>query len=233
MAEPFDPARDLADAPRARGRQATKDAATLILTRRHDRPEVLMGRRAPGHVFMASRWVFPGGRIERADHTAKAADDLSAATAQALAGEMPERRARALALTAIRETYEETGLMLATPAPPASVAGPWREFRAAGALPTLQPLDYIARAVTPPGRTRRFDARFFMAPADALLSPDPTAGSGELDEIAWLSIEDALALDPPAITRFVLGEVADRLVGKTPARPFVRMVRGRHVVERA
>ncbi len=232
MSQPFDPARDLADAPRADTRQRTKDAATLILTRGCDHPEVLMGRRAPGHVFMASRWVFPGGRIDRADHTASAADDLSPATAQALAREMPEGRARALALTAIRETFEETGLMLARSAPPASVAGPWREFRAAGALPTLAPLEYIARAVTPPGRTRRFDARFFMAPAEALLHPEPTAGSGELDEIAWLTIDDALALDPPAITRFVLGEIAERLAGKAPARPLVRMVRGKHVIAR-
>jgi len=55
---PFDAAQDLADAPRVGGAQRPKDAATLILTRCGDRPEVLMGRRAPGHVFMASKWVF-------------------------------------------------------------------------------------------------------------------------------------------------------------------------------
>ena len=230
--EPFDPERDLADAPRTDSRQRPRDAATLILTRGGRRPEVLMGRRAPGHVFMAERWVFPGGRIERGDFTAAAANDLDEDTAQALGREVERRRARALALAAIRETWEETGLMLANPAPPASVAGPWRGFRAAGALPTLAPLDYIARAITPPGRTRRFDARFFMAPVEALLHPDPTAGSGELDEIAWLPLDQARALDLPAITRFVLGEVAERLSGTSPDRPFVRMVRGRHVVER-
>src|SRR5690606_9915461 len=144
--------------------------------------EVLMGRRAPGHVFMASKWVFPGGRIERGDFTAASANDLRPATAAALSREMPPRRARALALAAVRETEEETGLLLARPAPPATVTGPWRDFRAAGALPDLAALTYIARAVTPPGRTRRFDARFFMADASALLHPEPTAGSGELDE---------------------------------------------------
>lgn len=232
MTHPFDAAQDLNDAPRTGGRQRPKDAATLILTRvRKGAPEVLMGRRAPGHVFMASKWVFPGGRVERTDHTAASASDLAHADAIRLGREVPPRRARALALAAVRETFEETGLLLAEPAPPASVAGPWREFRAVGALPDLAALRYIARAITPPGRTRRFDARFFMADAAALLHPEPTAGSGELDEIAWLPLDEARAVDLPAITRFVLGEVAERLSHPDRPLPFVRMVRGKHVIE--
>lgn len=230
--DPFDAAQDLIDAPRVGSAQRPKDAATLILTReRKGVCEVLMGRRAPGHVFMASKWVFPGGRIDRSDHSAAAAGDLSPEDGARLAREMPPRRARALGLTAIRETFEETGLLLATPAPAASVVGPWREFRAAGALPDLPALRYVARAITPPGRTRRFDARFFMADAAALLHPEPTAGSGELDEIAWLPLEDARAQDLPAITRFVLAEVGERLSDPSRPLPFVRMVRGRHQVE--
>ena len=230
--EPFDAAQDLADAPRIGGRQRPRDAATLILTRaRPGGPEVLMGRRAPGHVFMASKWVFPGGRVERTDHAAASATELPPPDAARLAREVALRRARALALAAVRETFEETGLLLAEPAPPAAVAGPWREFRAAGALPDLAALSYIARAITPPGRSRRFDARFFMADAAALLHPEPTAGSGELDEIAWLPLADACSLDLPAITRFVLAEVAERLTTPDRPLPFVRMVRGRHAVD--
>jgi 8-oxo-dGTP pyrophosphatase MutT (NUDIX family) len=190
-----------------------------------------MGRRAPGHVFMASKWVFPGGRIDRSDFTAAAANALPATDMARLTREVPVRRAQALAMAAVRETFEETGLLLAAPAPAASVAGPWREFRAVGALPDLAALSYVARAITPPGRTRRFDARFFMAGADALLHPEPTAGSGELDEIAWLPLADTRALDLPAITRFVLGEVAERLTRPDRPLPFVRMVRGRHLIE--
>lgn len=228
---PFDATQDLRDAPRASGpRQRPRDAATLILVKGGRSPEVLMGRRAPGHVFMASKWVFPGGRIDRADFTAAACADPSPASRARLETELPPRRARALCLTAIRETFEETGLILGRTAPPASVAGPWREFRQAGALPDLAALTYVARAITPPGRTRRFDARFFMADASALLAPEPTAGSGELDEIAWLPLDDARALDLPAITRFVLGEVAERLDRADRPLPFVRMVRGRHLV---
>ena len=232
MSTPFDSDRDLADAPRVGGRQPPKDAATLILTRvRRGEAEVLMGRRAPGHVFMAAKWVFPGGRVDRTDFSAASANDLPAADAARLTREVPVRRARALALAAVRETFEETGLLLAAPAPAASVAGAWREFRAAGALPDLAALSYVARAITPPGRTRRFDARFFMADARTLLHPEPTAGSGELDEIAWLPLAEARTQDLPAITRFVLGEVAERLTHPDRPLPFVRMVRGRHVVE--
>lgn len=232
MSTPFDSDRDLTDAPRVGGRQPPKDAATLILTRvRRGGPEVLMGRRAPGHVFMAAKWVFPGGRIDRSDFSAASANDLPDRETARLAREVPARRARALALAAVRETFEETGLLLAAPAPAASVAGPWREFRAVGALPDLAALAYVARAITPPGRTRRFDARFFMADARALLHPEPTAGSGELDEIAWLPLAKTQSLDLPAITRFVLGEVGERLARPDRPLPFVRMVRGRHLIE--
>ena len=242
-AQPFDGDQDIRDAPRVGGAQRPKDAATLILTRvRKGSPEVLMGRRAKGHVFMAAKWVFPGGRVERTDAGAASATELAPADAGRLAREVSPRRARALALAAVRETFEVTGLLLAEPAPAASVAGPWREFRAAGALPDLAALSYIARAITPPGRTRRFDARFFMADASGLLHPEPTAGSGELDEIAWLPLDEARAVDLPAITRFVLAEVGERLAlvipegakrlsGTDRPLPFVRMIRGRHVVE--
>lgn len=229
--QPFDAAQDLRDAPRTAGpRQRPKDAATLILVRAASTPEVLMGRRAPGHVFMASKWVFPGGRIDRGDFNAATATDPAPASRARLEAELPAHRARALCLTAVRETFEETGLILGRPAPAASVAGPWREFRQAGALPDLAALSYVARAITPPGRTRRFDARFFMADAAALLVPEPTAGSGELDEIAWLPLDEARTLDLPSITRFVLGEVAERLSQPDRPLPFVRMVRGSHLI---
>ncbi len=240
MTQPFDAAQDLRDAPRAAGpRQRPKDAATLILVRGGASPQVLMGRRAPGHVFMASKWVFPGGRIDRADFTAASATEPNPAARARLEAELGPRRARALALTCVRETFEETGLILGRPAPFAVVPGPWREFRAAGALPDLAALTYIARAITPPGRTRRFDARFFMADASRLLASEPTAGSGELDEIAWLPLEQTQSFDLPAITRFVLAELAARLVITEGAKrlfetdrpfPFVRMVRGVHQV---
>lgn len=229
---PFDAAQDLKDAPHVGTRMRPKDAATLIVTRSSGaRTEVLMGRRAAGHVFMASKWVFPGGRIDPSDFRVEAAGELRKPSQTLLAREMPARRARALALTAVRETFEETGLRLARPAPPVSIAGPWRDFRAVGALPDLSALTYIARAVTPPGRTRRFDARFFMTDAKALLDVPAARPAEELDQIAWMPLDDAKALDLPAITRFIIGEVTERL--RNPARPlpYVRQLHGRHRVE--
>ncbi len=180
---------------------------------------------------MPGKWVFPGGRIDRSDFAVPAVTELTAPVAAALARTTTPARARALALAAIRETFEETGLLLGRPAEPITRAGPWRDFFAAGASPDLAALDFVARAITPPARTRRFDARFFMADAAALVSLDPGSGSGELDELAWFDWEAAAALDLPQITRAILAEVALRLVD--PARPIPchRFRRGGHRLE--
>lgn len=232
MTHPFDAAQDLKDAPHTGTRMRPKDAATLIVMRRTgDSAELLMGRRAPGHVFMASKWVFPGGRIDPSDFRTASHGRLEPRSLGLLERELPPRRARALALTAVRETFEETGLRLARPAPPAAVAGPWRSFRAVGALPDLSALTYIARAITPPGRARRFDARFFMADAAALLDVPPERPTEELDTVAWIPLDEARTLDLPAIIRFVLGEVEARLNHSSRPLPYVRQLHGRHRVE--
>ena len=138
---------------------------------------------------------------------------------------------RALALAAIRETYEEAGLLLATKAPPRPGVGGWREFLEAGALPDLGALDFVARAITPPYRPRRFDARFFMAEAESLLSLERRPDCGELDEIEWVDLDEALALDLPNITRFVVAEVAERMKGGDRPIPFMRFLNGARRLE--
>lgn len=231
-ASPFDAARDLADAPRVGGRMRPRDAATLILTRGHGaETEVLMGRRAAGHVFMAGKWVFPGGRVDRSDYRAGAATEPAGETRGRLEAEVGPRRARALALAAVRETFEETGLRLARPAPVAKVAGPWRAFRDSGALPDLAALTYVARAITPPGRSRRFDARFFRADAASLIDDDPRPVADELEEVAWLKADAALSRDLAAITRYVLSAALEADDG-APGLPFIRQVNGRHRIDR-
>ena len=204
-----------------------RDAATLIIVRRDaKKPRVLMGRRHGGHDFMPDKWVFPGGRIDRSDFRAPYASDLRPEVAARLEKTAPPLRARALALTAVRETFEEAGLLLARPAPVRPAAGPWREFLEIGAAPDLGALDFIARAITPPYRPKRFDARFFMADAEALLSLERRADCGELDEIAWVDMDEALALDLPNITRFVLQELELRLEDPSRPAPFMQFVRG-------
>jgi 8-oxo-dGTP pyrophosphatase MutT (NUDIX family) len=207
-----------------------KDAATLLIVRRDTpAPTVLMGRRHRGNAFMPDKWVFPGGRIAPGDFRVPVATELLPDVAAALARTASVARARALALAAIRETFEETGLMLGQRVDRAcSSRGIWGEFLAQGVLPDLGALDFVARAITPPSRPRRFDARFLLADARALISLDPGTGTGELDELAWFDWEAALALDLPSITRAVLHDVAERL--HTPARPipFHHFTRGAH-----
>jgi 8-oxo-dGTP pyrophosphatase MutT (NUDIX family) len=203
-----------------------RDAATLILVRRDGpAPAVLMGQRARGSAFMPDKWVFPGGRIDRSDWHAPVARDLAPAVATAVA-ERPRRApadplrfARTLALAAVRETFEETGLVLGQRAAPARAPGGWAGFHGAGYRPDLSGLSYLARAITPPGRPRRFDARFFMADASALLSLEP-ADSHELGEIRWFPLAEARALDLPTVTRAVLDLVEARLSGESVAPPF-------------
>jgi 8-oxo-dGTP pyrophosphatase MutT (NUDIX family) len=218
MSQPFDAAADLKDAPATGGRVRPRDAATVIVLRRDGpSPRVLMGRRAAGHAFMPSKWVFPGGAVDRTDARAPAASELPPGTLAMLMREVPRSRARALGVAAVRELFEETGLRLAP---------------AAGALrPDLSALAYVARAITPPGRPRRYDTRFFLAAAERLATLAPAEHGGELDEIGWFALDDARALDLPAITRFVLDEVEARL--NDPERPavFVRVVRGRHRID--
>jgi 8-oxo-dGTP pyrophosphatase MutT (NUDIX family) len=205
-----------------------RDAATLIIIRRDDgEPKVMMGRRHGGHSFMPDKWVFPGGRIDRSDFNAPHGADLRPEVAARLAKTAPPARARALAMAAVRETFEEVGLLLATPAAPRVAAGPWREFLQLGALPDLSALDFVARAVTPPMLPKRYDARFFMADAARLISLERQPDCGELDEIAWFGLDAALALDLPTVTRFVLREVPKRLVAPTLPAPSLRFARGK------
>lgn len=209
-----------------------KDAATVLIIRRDGIvPRVLMGRRHRGNAFMPDKWVFPGGRIDAGDYRIAAARELDEGEAAALARTAPARAAlpRALAMAAVRETFEETGLLLARPASGVAPGrGSWREFRALGVLPDLAPLRFVARAITPPGRTRRFDARFFVADAAALVSVDPGSGSGELDELAWFDWNAALGLDLPGITRAVLHEVAARIEAPDRPIPFHYFTRAGH-----
>lgn len=95
----------------------------------------------------------------------------------------------------------------------------------------LAPLRFVARAITPPYRPKRFDARFFMADAEALISLDRRPDCGELDEIAWVDLDETLALDLPNITRFVVQEIAQRLEDDRRPAPFMRFLRGARRLE--
>jgi 8-oxo-dGTP pyrophosphatase MutT (NUDIX family) len=215
---------------RAPGTRAVRprNAATLIIIRRdRKKPQVLMGKRHSGHDFMPNLWVFPGGRIDRSDFRAPYATDLAPETAGKFAAHIPLARGRALGLAAIRETFEEAGLLLAKPAAVRPAVGPWREFLAQGAAPDLEALQIIARAVTPPMLAKRFDTWFLMAEAERLVSLERQPDCGELEEIAWVDFDEAAALPLPAVTRTVIGEAVKRLEEPARPMPFMRFGAGK------
>ncbi len=215
-----------------------RDAATLIIVRRGKKaPEVLLGCRDASHAFMPNRYVFPGGRVDLADGFVPAASKLRPDVAHRLLQAATPTRARALAIAAIRETFEETGLIIGNKtktAPTGEVAEPWRGFLDAGFAPALDALDYIARAITPPGRPRRFNARFFMAEEQAITG-GAIKSNGELGDIRWVPLDEAQQLPVPTITKLILGEVA-RLLKEPPPRsrkrriPLFKTVHGKHLL---
>jgi 8-oxo-dGTP pyrophosphatase MutT (NUDIX family) len=167
-------------------------------------------------VFMPGRYVFPGGRVDPADKQIDVAQDLRPRDLErlmvAMKGTPSVARARALALAAVRETFEEAGLLIGTPlgaaAPPKATN--WQEFYATGYRPALDRLTFFARAITPPGRPRRFDSRFFCVEADAIVHRVKIA-DGELLDLEWHSIAQARSLELPNITRVVLEDLNERI----------------------
>lgn len=196
-----------------------RDAATLIIVDATEgAPRVLLGKRRMDMKFMPGKYVFPGGRVDRADRMAAAADELDPVEVEKLLLDMKgvpsKARARALAMAAVRETYEEAGLVIGAPASgrSSSKVASWRRFYDTGFTPNLAPLTYFARAITPPGRPRRFDTRFFCTEASAI-THRTTAPEEELSGLVWMTLEEARTLDLPPITRVVLEDLADRLKG--------------------
>ncbi|MFV0279487.1 MAG: NUDIX hydrolase [Rhodoblastus sp.] len=197
-----------------------KLAATLILLDRAGPvPKVLMGKRHAGHKFMAGKFVFPGGRIETADRKMQTLAPLPAIVEEKLAKRRvkpTKSGARALALAAVRETFEETGLLLGRQGRiDKAPAGDWSDFVSHGIAPDLSEMRFIARAITPPKRPKRFDTTFLCLDAqwiahkvDGVVTPDT-----ELVELVWVPLKEARELDLPHITGVVLKELETRIAG--------------------
>ncbi|MBI1262306.1 MAG: NUDIX domain-containing protein [Rhizobiales bacterium] len=210
-----------------------RDAASLVLIDRGgSEPRVLMGRRHARMAFVPDAFVFPGGKLDPDDFKAQPATsfrpDVHAHMQQSAA---TRTKAEALATAAIRETYEETGIWLAGPGDVGDVRSEtWTHFRKAGLAPRLDAVHMAARAITPVGSPIRFHARFFVA--DAGESHGELRGSGELEELGWYTLREALKLPVIDVTEFVLGEAAagrfDRPRAHIPlfsyrnGRPFIR-----------
>jgi 8-oxo-dGTP pyrophosphatase MutT (NUDIX family) len=203
---------------------AVRQAATVVLWRAgaDGAPQVLMGQRGDKAAFMPSKYVFPGGAVDAADADVVLAGGLPAETTARLSVDAKIAPAT-LAAAAIRELWEETGLALGIPglwaSPPADEGHDWAGFAARGLVPSAGSLQFIFRAITPPGRPRRFDARFFLAPAEGIAGDvdDFSAASDELSHLHWISLTQTRSLDLPFITEVVLAEVAAVLRDGPPA----------------
>ena len=204
----------------AADKAALRDAATVIVLRdRRTRPRVLMGQRGARAAFMPNKFVFPGGAVDPEDGEVPFAGWMTPLCETRLADEAPRARVRALAGAAIRELWEETGQVLGRPGDwPRPAPRNWQGFAATGHLPDAAPLQFVFRAITPRGRPRRFDARFFLLDAEDLAT-DPDDFSGACDELAhlqWIALDEVRGFDLPFITEVVLAEIAQRAEDPTP-----------------
>lgn len=216
------------------------DAAALILLDRSGRePKVLMGLRHPGHRFMPNVFVFPGGRVEATDRSMPVFGMLDTDSDRRL-GQSVSRasasRPRSLAVAAIREMYEETGLLVGTKeaGAPEVPSDSWKAFAEQEIFPNLEELTFVLRAITPPRRPKRFDTRFFAADVSAVGGQvDGMVGpQSELIETRWLTFKETEAAELPTITRVILDELRARLdagFGRHLPVPFYSMHHGKFV----
>ena len=194
-----------------------RDAATLIILDTSKGPtRILFGKRRMDQKFMPGKYVFPGGRVDPTDLRVKTEETLAATEIQKLLrdlkGRSSERRVNAFALAAIRETFEETGLLLgAKTANPGTSSTPiWQKFYDHGVAPRLSSITFLARAITPPGKPRRYDTRFFCVRAEDIAHKTQDS-DGELTETHWLTLDEAKTFDLPTIQRAILEDLSDRL----------------------
>jgi 8-oxo-dGTP pyrophosphatase MutT (NUDIX family) len=212
-----------------------RDAATSIVLRdRATDPSVLMGQRGATAAFLPGKFVFPGGAVDPNDAQVptSAISDLDGARLTADSALSPN----ALCAAAIRELWEETGLVLGHAQDWPDAPQGWRGFARRGVVPHAAALQFFFRAVTPAGHPRRFDARFFLADVEALTTdPDDFSGAeDELSHLQWVPLEKARSFDLPFITKVVLAELRAHIIrGGPPASvPFFKNDDEAHLVTR-
>ena len=187
-----------------------RDAATVILLRgTGPGREVLLGRRPSTARFMPEVYVFPGGALEPGDGEASGLPEDF--------GPPPDGDPRTRALwpallrCALRELYEETGLLLSGgPCPPGASPArgtAWEAFRAAGGRPGFGGLSLVHRAVTPASSPIRFDTRFLRASGELL---GRLGGDGELEDLAWRPLATLQDLPLRQVTRQALQRALER-----------------------
>lgn len=209
-------------------KSAVRNAATVIVMRDSDTtPRVLMGQRGASAAFMPNKFVFPGGAVDAEDADVPLAEPIADICAERLRQEADPELLHSVTVAAIRELWEETGQILGRRGDWLSdIPADWQGFAQTGHVPSAEALQFVFRAITPPGRPRRFDARFFLVRAEELASdPDDfTSACEELSHLQWIPLAEARSFDLPFITEVVLAEVAARVGQPEPpvSVPFFR-----------
>jgi 8-oxo-dGTP pyrophosphatase MutT (NUDIX family) len=207
-----------------------RDAASLVIHRRvGKRVEVLMGRRSETARFKPGMYVFPGGGLERADHRVRTRSVLAPTIVERLAVAGSASRGHALALAAVRETWEEVGVMVGEPGDIGTNPSPsWQAFQARGIEPPLGRLSYLGRAITPSVQPIRFHARFFAV--DAALAHGEPRPSGELHDVQWVPLADVQGLEVMAVTLLMLEALSRQLHARDTRAAFLCVPRGQRRV---
>ena len=196
-----------------------RNAATVIVVRnKYDNPSVLMGQRGVNAAFMPSKFVFPGGAVDEQDLAIDIKKSINEVCKKRLLKENENGPWSALVAAAIRELFEETGQIIGIEQEWSEPPNAWRDFAKTGYVPDASHMSFVFRAITPPGRPRRFDARFFLIQAEELRTnlDDFSMASDELSHLQWIPLTDTKNFDLPFITQVVLAEIAGNLTNSGP-----------------
>ena len=196
-----------------------RNAATVIVVRnKHKNPSVLMGQRGVNAAFMPSKFVFPGGAVDDQDLSIDIKKSINEVCKNRLLKENENGSWSGLVAAAIRELFEETGQIIGVEEEWSEVPSNWEEFAKTGYVPDASNMSFVFRAITPPGRPRRFDARFFLIQAEELRTnlDDFSMASDELSHLQWIPLKDTKNFDLPFITQVVLAEITGNLTKSGP-----------------
>lgn len=192
-----------------------RDAASmLVILRSDDQPlddyRVLMGRRHQNHSFMPDVYVFPGGAVDITDlNIAKTGPEALQVRLAQFSSHW--EHGAALLLAALRETYEETGIRLVKQEIELSLTTSQEDWQ-----DLLDRVTFLSRAITPPGRKKRFDTRFFVMeiPEDHLQGQEneKLRDTDELLDLQWVTYNQALELTLHPMTRVIIEDLNDYFI---------------------